>query len=290
MERCLHPRVYGGKIFPCGKCPACLSVRREELAQRLYIESLVSRCSYFVTLTYDDSELPFAEYDFNCFDKVGVQTFIRSLRDTYRDCGIKLRYFLTCEYGDLSNRSHYHLLLYLDSFLSLQQVYEDVKRKWGKGNVYISSIGLGAAKYCAKYCLKDDGTDELPRGDPNKPFRLFSRRPGLGATPDCVRYYRDNWKLQEKYIRFDHGIVVDGENIIDKIPRVIRNKFPKKVQDRLSRVGWAKFFDYLPELQKSLEDPHLNYFDGSEFIPIFKKDLEIKEKARKLRKLKKNAL
>lgn len=183
MERCLHPRYYAGRLFPCGKCPCCLSVRRDELATRLYVEACASRCAYFVTLTYEDGRLPFADSDLNCFDKAGVQAFIRSVRDFLRTKGLSIRYFLTSEYGDAGNRSHYHMLVYLSDFLSLQQVYILFSEKWRQGIVYVTSIGMGAAKYVAKYCLKDDGSEFFEKGHPNKPFRLFSRRPGLGATP-----------------------------------------------------------------------------------------------------------
>lgn len=288
-SRCFHPRVFGSKLFPCGKCPACLAVRKEELAQRLYIEALTSRAAYFVTLTYDDENLPFAERDFNCFDKAGIQHFLRSLRDFFRPKGLSLRYFVTCEYGDRTNRSHYHLLLYLSDFLSLQQIYIVLKEKWGKGNVYVSSVGVGCAKYCAKYCLKDDGTDELDRHDPNKPWRLFSRRPGLGCTPAAIKYYEDTFSLSSKFIS-PVGYLYENSKLCKKVPRTVRNHLPPETREKISRVGWSKFYEYASELELALLDPSLNFYDGKNFHPIYEKDLEIKEKTRKLRKLKKKCL
>lgn len=290
MSRCLHPRVYGGKLFPCGKCPVCLSVRKEELAQRLYIEALTSRCAYFVTLTYDDENLPFADREINCFDKVGIQAYIRKIRDFFRPKGVSLRYFLTCEYGDRTLRSHYHMLLYLSDFLSLQQIYIVLKDTWGRGNVYVSSVGVGCAKYCAKYCLKDDGTDELKRGDPNKPFRLFSRRPGIGATPEAVKYYHDTFDLSTKFIS-PHGYLYDNSKLCKKVPRTVRRHLSGEVNEKLTKVGWSKFYEYRDELVKSLYDPTLNIVcDDGTVEPVFTRDLEIMEKTRKLRRLKKNCL
>lgn len=305
MERCLHPKLYkspqgGTKIFPCGKCPSCLSRKRDELAQRLYIEACTSRCAYFVTLTYDDANLPFADLEVNCFDKDRVRTFVRSIRDFLRPKGISLRFFLTCEYGDLSNRSHYHALLYFSDFLSLQQVYLLCAEKWKEGIVYVSSVGKGCAKYCAKYCLKEDGSEFLPDGHPNKPFRLFSMRPGIGCTPAAVKYWKDNFFLQLDSENKSQSMTLlqkvrledSRANFCKKVPRAVRGHMSTAVQMAMSRVGWWKYAEYSSELEGSLLNSSLNYYDAGrdEFIPIYDKDLEIKEKSRKLRKLKKNCL
>lgn len=300
--RCLHPRYYPaqGKYFPCGKCPSCLSRNRDELAQRLYVEACTSRSAYFVTLTYDDENLPFAEYDLNCFDKDEVRKFIRSMRDFLRPKSINIRFFVTCEYGDLSNRSHYHVLLYFSDFLSLQQVYTLCADHWNFGNVYVSSVGKGCAKYCAKYCLKDDGTELLPKGDPNKPFRLFSLKPGIGCTPEALKYWKDNFFLsldqENKYdgsTYFLPGNFYESRaNFCKKVPRAARGRMSVAVQESITSVGWRKYYGYVDELKKSLCDRSLNFYDPlrDQFIPVFDKDFEIKEKARKLRRLKKNCL
>lgn len=302
MERCLHPRYYpnSGKIFPCGKCPACLSRNRDELTERLYIEACVSKCAYFLTLTYNDENLPFGETEVNIFDKEAVRDYIRSLRDFLRPRGISLRFFVTAEYGDLSNRSHYHAILYFSEFLSLQQVYILCSNKWKFGLVYLSSVGKGCAQYCAKYCLKDDGTDELPKGHPNKPFRLFSLKPGIGCTPEALKYWKDRFFLsidaENKYDGSPYflpaGFYASAGHSSQKMPRPAKRRMSEAVQEAVSSVGWYKYYDYLDELDKSLKDSSLNFYDKDtgEYIPIFKKDLEIKENARKLRRLKKNCI
>lgn len=292
MERCLHPRVYGRKVFPCGKCPACLSRNKDEFAQRLYLEAVTSRSAYFVTLTYDEENLPFAENEVNCFDKEGVRVWLRSLKDFLRTKNIQLRHFITAEYGDQGFRSHYHALLFFGDFLSLQQVYILCSDKWKKGLVYVSSVGVGCAKYCAKYCLKDDGTDELPRNHPQKPFRLYSTRPGLGCLPEALKYYHDNFWLTARKIDWKKREMTGNPMFTMKVPRTIRMHLSKIDQLAMKAAGWSKYFGYLPELDKSLQDPGLNTWDPvrGEFVPDFTKDLQIMEKTRKLRRLKKNCL
>lgn len=315
MDKCFHPRYYRGKIFPCQKCPACLSVKREELAQRIMIEQAVSKCSYFITLTYDDEHLPICkETGVNCFDKEQVRKFIRALRDYYRDDGVSFRYFVTSEYGDTTNRSHYHAIFFYNSFQSRQQVYIDIKSRWIFGNISVDSVTVASARYVAKYCLKDDGTEDLPNNHPNKPFRLFSQKPAIGCSPSALKWYKENFKLQESFIHLDETEFVKNCQLIDKIPRIVRKNLVTKtyhktikfadnskkkvtyhiidnsLDKRLTSVGWSKFFSMTEDLYKSLNDKTLNKFDGVHASPILKKDLEIKEKARKLRKLKKTCL
>lgn len=311
---CLHPRCYAGKVFPCGKCPACLSRDREELAQRLIIEAHVSKCSYFITLTYDDEHLPIYQ-GVNCFDKEQVRSFIRALRDSYRDDGVHFRYFVTSEYGDNTQRSHYHAIFFYDSFESRQQVYEDIKKRWTFGNISVDSVTIASARYVAKYCLKEDDSSEFPKGHPCRPFRLFSCRPAIGCSPAAIRFYCENWHLQESFIHQDETGFVKSCQLIDKIPRVVRSKIvvkkivKKKVklgdgskvtirheikdlnlEKKLSAVGWSKFFSMNEDLFIALNDKHLNTFDGKNYYPDYTKDLEIKKKARKLRKIKKTTL
>lgn len=44
---------------PCNKCPECLAMKQQEMAVRSYIEAKKKGSMHLVTLTYDDSHLPF---------------------------------------------------------------------------------------------------------------------------------------------------------------------------------------------------------------------------------------
>lgn len=76
------------------------------------LESLMHPCSTFITLTYNDSHLP---SDGMC-SKRDIQLFLRRLRQTPRDYNISLppsfRYYISCEYGTLHGRPHYHGILF----------------------------------------------------------------------------------------------------------------------------------------------------------------------------------
>lgn len=112
----------------------------------------------------------------------------------------------------------------------------------------------------------------------------------LAPLPECVKYFEDAFGLSSSYIYADSDKLLQGVELVKKVPRVVRSKLPDEVQRKITAVGWSKFFAYKEELVKSLFDKKLNNFDGNENFPIFDRDEEIKASARKIRKLKKNCL
>ena len=270
----------------------------------MYLESRVSRSSWFLTLTYSDECMPTFE-GAPCFDRKEVDRYIRALRDDLKVDGIHLRYFFTCEEGDLSSRIHYHALLFLDGFLSLQQVYMLCKKHWhDQGWISVSSTGVGCCKYVAKYCLKDSPSYQEPRKlldgsrNPFFPFRLFSNRPGLGCSPECISYYESVFGLGESYISWDQvnlDRILNSQRVIPKVPRTVRHHLSPDTQSKLTSVGWSRFFSMQDDLKISSEDDELNPFCEDlpgEFVrlPNYQVDLDIIRKRIKLRQLKKNVL
>lgn len=224
--------------LPCGKCLACRINRRREWTQRLLHESYFSSSCYFITLTYNDDNLPFDEDGLISVSKKDVQKFIQDLRNEYR--GVKIRYFIGSEYGseEFTNRPHYHGILYNvpDDILRPSDDYINgmpLKKKvhgftsyvnrhindiWKRGFCTIGEMCRERASYCAKYFVdkKDSPVGHLPN------FSLMSRRPGIGfdhamAIKDKVRYVNAHTLLADngKYVNlpryYDKKIYSDEE-------------------------------------------------------------------------------
>ena len=51
------PKGYPYQV-PCGKCIACQNNKRSSLSLKLRLEEYSSKYCYFLTLTYDDDNLP----------------------------------------------------------------------------------------------------------------------------------------------------------------------------------------------------------------------------------------
>ena len=60
--KCIHPTVISDgkgskRLVPCGRCAWCRKKKRDEWFVRFLAESLKYPC-YFITLTYEDSQIP----------------------------------------------------------------------------------------------------------------------------------------------------------------------------------------------------------------------------------------
>lgn len=107
--------------LPCGQCAYCRMQRAKEWAIRCSHEAEMYPNNYFVTLTYDDVFVPrgnFLDRDGEVKDTSLVPDhatkFVKRLRS---ECERKfdhqgIRVFYAGEYGELSGRPHYHLLLF----------------------------------------------------------------------------------------------------------------------------------------------------------------------------------
>lgn len=178
------------KVYPCGQCIACKHNDTVSWGLRSYFEAQSHEASTFCTLTYDDEHLLpslHPAYSGN-LSIAHHQDFLKRL-NYY--CG-KVRFLVGAEYGDVTKRPHYHYLLFgvsindpvfFDKFYSSKKkAYISKCKAWNKGEVCIRPLDIGSCFYTAKYSLKysKDDIKELELAGMQKPFRLMSRRPGLG--------------------------------------------------------------------------------------------------------------
>lgn len=164
------PRVLA---VPCGKCRGCRVDQSLMWSIRGYHESQEHAQNSFITLTYDDANLPRD----GKIDKRHLQLFFKALR---RD-GTKLRYLACGEYGGQTRRPHYHAIIFgkdwlenaitLTDSLYTNQTLVDI---WGKGHVSIAPVTMASICYVCGYVTKK--IDDLDT------FNLMSRRPGIGHT------------------------------------------------------------------------------------------------------------
>lgn len=163
---------------PCGKCEACIHNRTTEWAQRLSDEYQFSVNGVFLTLTYNDENLP------PKVNKDDIQKFFKRLRKrcepmyfTENGCKVRngryrpLRYFLTSEYGPEHNRPHYHAEV-MDIIPrgiprpTLAQLYDIINQSWQKGFIYVEPVTIGRIRYVVNYMVKDahdDLSDDLKK-------------------------------------------------------------------------------------------------------------------------------
>ena len=165
---------------PCGRCGACRQARRYQWAFRLKEELKDSKNAYFITLTYNDENLPeYIDYDSGEIKsnlcKKDLQDFIKRLREKqYRKTRQRtFRYYAVGEYGTKTDRAHYHLI----GFNIDRDTCYQIPGIWGKGNCHIGQVNDASILYVAKYHVNRNMESESER---TKEFATMSKRPAIG--------------------------------------------------------------------------------------------------------------
>lgn len=182
-------------FVPCGKCLGCRLDYARQWADRMLLELYDSKSAIFVTLTYDNDNLPVNDLGYGTLNKVDVQKFFKRLRKAFPDK--KIRYYLAGEYGSKTFRPHYHAIIFnldLADFSDLcyrgtndigcSFYSSDIFSKiWSHGFILLSSVNWRTCNYVARYTMKKQyffDSDEYKMVEP--PFNLSSRRPGIGMN------------------------------------------------------------------------------------------------------------
>lgn len=154
----------------------------------MVLESYKHEHSCFVTLTYSPEFLP----DGQNLVPEDAQKFLKRLRKHYPPKSI--RYYLVGEYGDVTQRPHYHLLLYGVPVEDTRVIADCWSRdKKPLGHVVVGTVTFESAGYVAGYVTKKLTRPDDPRLAGRHPeFARMSLRPGIGALaiPDiCDTLY-----------------------------------------------------------------------------------------------------
>lgn len=171
---------------------------------RIMHESVLHPASWFATLTYEKTP------EYGSLDPHDFRKFIRRLR---KKVGYgRMRYYACGEYGERSDRPHYHAVLFGPLFVDRQQterrngtaIYDSqlLRQAWGHGRTEISSLSYAAAAYVAGYVRKKvrvrDSPEHYSRVDPrtgeivqlHQEFARMSTRPAIGRSW-IEKYWRD---------------------------------------------------------------------------------------------------
>lgn len=154
-------------VVPCGKCKECRDRKRSDLFVLGYYEHLsaVAKGGFtqFFTLTYDDKNLPL-HGNRPCFSRSDCQLFFKRVTSKCkREFGnnFKFRRLLTCEYGHLNRRPHYHFLVYVQQPCNHFKFRKILRECWPFGFSFGSWDNFGEVnrpsgiRYVTKYVAKD---------------------------------------------------------------------------------------------------------------------------------------
>lgn len=166
----------------------------------MLLENLCHTQSIFLTLTYDDDHLPPG----GNLQPKHTQKWLNSFRKALSRLKnpIKIRYYLVGEYGEQSNRPHYHAIIYgIDSTMATT-----INNTWGRGLIHIGDVNKDTTAYVAGYVLKGKKrVEELTTNGLIPEFARMSRNPGIGAlsVPKIV----DSLTSEHGHYAFQNGDV-----------------------------------------------------------------------------------
>lgn len=191
-------KLMGQRNFfvPCGQCIGCRLERSRQWAVRCMHEAKLYEKNCFITLTYDNENLPKDK----SLKKKHFQDFMKRLRKRF---GANIRFFHCGEYGDKYHRPHYHACIFNHDFedkvlfkidrgnkLFTSQALSEL---WPFGFASIGEVTFQSAAYVARYIMKkvtgkkaeeyyaniDLSTGEY-LGQRTPEYTTMSRRPGIG--------------------------------------------------------------------------------------------------------------
>lgn len=232
-------------LLPCGKCPECCKEYYTSWATRGSRELSRWESSLFITLTYSDEHLP----SDRSLNKKHIQDFIKRLKK--RNGSTKsnpIRQIYCGEYGSLTNRPHYHCILFNTDFSDKIRhrtsdgghpifTSETLTGLWGKGHCEFGPALPSSIAYLFKYILK-----KIPRVERKKPriievdgityevaheFIEASRNPGIGA------HMRDSKSIKKGYL------TING--VKKKLPKYYLNYLRENDPDTYDKIQNLKF-------------------------------------------------
>lgn len=233
----------------CGKCFNCKKFETKQWIWRLHKQAQYTDLDkqWFFTLTYNDENIPFQEYadtetgEIRTTHTVHIkhlQAWLKRARDAHEKarkgglCTTKFQYFAISEYGEKTQRPHYHALIYGVA----RQEAERLALNWEHGFTKFSPMNIKRIAYTTNYLFKKGyntpyGAEEISR--------LMSRNIGIEYVEKHKQYHLDNNDIEVVTIsgkkmlmprRFGHMIF--GKSLYQKlVSRYIDEKIPQAEQE-----------------------------------------------------------
>jgi len=305
--------------LPCGQCIGCRLDYSKQWANRCMLEAKQYQHNYVLTLTYAPEYLPIntlCDKESGEITEVGtlmpkhLQKFMKDLRRYYdyhynyksdmkynetlkiwEGTNAGIRFYACGEYGDLSERPHYHVICFNTPIYDLvpffknelgDQIYlsDTIEKIWGKGNISVMELTWNSAAYVARYVMKKqkgpDAEDYYKSKGIEPEFVRMSRSPGI------ARFYYDEHK--DDIYKNDEMIILQKGK-----PQKVK---PAKYYDRLFDLEEPEKLQALKEIRKMIAEEKMKQelqktdLDKNEYLAV--KEATTKEKIKSLKRKLKN--
>jgi len=187
--------------------------------------------SCFITLSYSDDKLIRYHETFEpTIHKCELQKFFKRLR---KNTKLKLKYYACGEYGEKTNRPHYHAIIFglglsshsigSDGTLSGGPVYDS----WNKGIIHMGTASWDSARYISGYIDKKYlgklGDSLYKQKHKEPPFQLASYGFGLRFAVENKQQLAENLYTSIKGVKHKLPRYYIKKLNIDTTPSLIAN-------------------------------------------------------------------
>lgn len=195
--------------IPCGHCLGCRLDHANEWATRAFCEATLHNENCFITLTYNNENLPINDKNYKTLVLRDYQLFFKRLRKYIWEKEEKrIRYIICGEYGPKGGRPHYHALIFgwkpkdLEVFKQytpkagrhdIGYKSKTVQKIWGKGFIVVGDVTYESACYVARYVQKKAGIEKSNR------IWITDRSGNKEIYPKGGKYYE--WNQYFKHIQ-----------------------------------------------------------------------------------------
>lgn len=264
--------------LPCGQCVGCRLDRSRQWAVRCMHEASLHDENSFITLTYNDENLP----ENLSLNYVDFQLFMKRLRKHFSHK--KVRFYMAGEYGENFGRPHFHACIFgldfndkvpLRKSPSGSMLYRSatLEKLWTYGFSSVGLVTFESAAYVARYIMKkmsgdpsddhyslvDLETGEIKMREPE--FNRMSLKPGIGA--DWFHHFKDDLYPLD-------SVIVKGKK--QKVPR-----YYDKLLERVDSSALQAIVEKRKEAAKA-------YFDDNTPQRLAVKELVKKAQVKKLKR------
>ena len=212
---------------PCGQCANCLKSKGNAWSLRLqleynYLTPSQKSNSYFVTLTLSDHYI-------NEDKSLLIRRFLERVRKHH---GVSVRHWIISEYGERTNRFHYHGL-----FFDIPFHRTNLLKLWQYGHIVIKSITPRRITYITQYVNKNLKNSRFPLEDPRYKQKIWCSK-GLGSVVGLDKKVTSHLRIGDACAPF----MRNPSGYISAIPRYLRQKFFNHVE--LQKLKLSYYANY----------------------------------------------
>lgn len=235
-------------MIPCKKCIGCKIDNAKQWGARIYLETKDTKNNIFLTLTYNNDNLPKNEKGIPSIKEKDWTTFINTLRKKFERKGEKgIKYIVASEYGSKTARPHFHAIIMNINLTDIKKTRikssktklpllesETINKIWNKGGAYFGTVTNESACYIAGYTIKGQQDTNYEE---------------LGINPQKIRMSNG---IGKKYFEKNKDEIYKNDNLIIKTKNGTKVIRPPKYYDRLLEKSQPKKLELIKKKRLEL--------------------------------------